>query len=60
MIISSPRSINDVDWINPFALTVDDEAPWDMGSLTITDDHNMQLLHIGLKVLEVIYPMRFL
>ena len=45
MIISSPRSINDEDWINPFVLTINHEAPQEVGPLVITNNHNMQLLH---------------
>ena len=41
MIIPSPYDANDKDWVNPFALTFDDQVPQDVGPIVIIDDCHM-------------------
>ena len=55
IIVASPCCIDDENWINPFAITFDDEAPIDVDPNAITDNHHIQLFHYdeGLEDFEI-------
>ena len=55
--VASPCCIDDENWINPFAITFDDEAPLGMDHVAIIDNHHMQMSHYGKGLEDFGYPI---